>query len=55
MKAYTKGRQFYTKTIKKLNRGTYAAKDDANGKPLDETIIINQCSQKSKLIDLFRF
>lgn len=48
MKAYTKGRQFYIKTIKKLNRGTYAAKDDANGKPLDRTIIINQWLQQSK-------
>lgn len=48
MKVYTKGRQFYTKTIKKLNRGTYAAKDDANGKPLDETIIINQWRTKGK-------
>lgn len=48
MKAYTKGRRFYTKTIKKLNRDTYAAKNDANGKPLDETIIINQLLQQYK-------
>lgn len=48
MKAYTKGRQFYTKTIKKLNRGNFAAKDDANGKPLDKTIIINQWLQQGK-------
>lgn len=48
MKAYTKGRQFYTKTIKKLNRGTYAAKDDANDKPLDKTITINQWLQQGR-------
>ena len=46
MKAYTKGRQFYTKTIKKLNRGTYAAKDDANSKSLEKSIIINQSMVK---------
>lgn len=48
MRAYTKGRQFYTKIIKKLNRGIYAAKDDANGKPLDKTVIIDQWRQKGK-------
>lgn len=48
MKAYTKGRQFYTKTIIKINRGTYAAKDDANGKSLERTITINQWLQQGK-------
>lgn len=48
MKAYTRGRKLYTKTITKLNRGTYAAKDDTNGKPLDRTIIINQWNEKDK-------
>jgi len=48
MKAYAKGRQFYTKTIKEINRGTYTAKDDANGKPLDKNITINQWIEQGK-------
>ena len=48
MKAYTKGRRFCNKTIKKLNRETYAAKDDANDEPLEKNITINQWLQKGK-------
>lgn len=42
MKAFTKGKRRYTLTTRDFNRGTYAAKDDANSKSLETTKVITR-------------